>query len=508
MAGILRTPQTLPNRALPTGKRGSRTTFFLYIDPRVIGQAFERDIALPITSSTSAGPLTVAVGQAAEFDTARAILPVKGAPPAPASQPQRVRLASYTLEIAWAAHAQGAFVLGSSTIGGTDTLGVSAFDITFGGPYDNMTSLFRGATVRRGRDNTRQFVVRGEATIIVKDRAGLLNPENAASPLQTLLSGRYQPGRLRGYLPDGTEFPLFYGFLEKIDWRPLRRHAGAGIATLQFKDLLLWLAEARPVIAATGPTTTGAAIGLVLDAIGWIEPAGRSLAVGDSIPDFSADGGRSGLELIGDLLNSERGIFYINGAGVAAFESRITRTVKAPVATITDEMKSAVPGIDHSRMRNRVRVKRTQTGYVATATDATSKTLIGDRDLEDIETPYLNGDSQADALASFILSQVTKPVSPMHDLKIDNRTDALLVQCLARELGDVVILTARGAQIVDPQYLIESLEHRISPQRGGHETTWLLSQHAGVTAFRLGDVNGILVGFPTSFYRGAGVLVY
>lgn len=406
---------------------------------------------------------------------------------APPSSPNKAAVARYTLEVAWSAQAEGVFTIGVSTIGGTDGFGVSIFDTSFTGPNDDLSALLRKADVRRGKESAVEFVVRGEAVMTLRDKNGLLNRENASSPIADLIEGRYQPGRLRGYLPDGTVLPLFYGFLEKIEWTPDIRTPGAGYATLAFKDLLLWLDEARPIIASTGLTTTGAAIGKVLDAIGWTEPSARSLGVGDVIPDFSADGQKTALELIAELLQTERGIFYVNGAGVAVYQDRLTRQVKSSIATIADEMKAAVPSVDHSRLRNRVRVRRTQNNYVATAIDESLQTLIGARDLEEIDTPYLTSDTSADNLAGYILRNLAGAVSPLRDLKIDNRTLELLTQCLSRELGDVVTLSAAGADIVLSDYLIERLEHRVDLPRHRHETTWLLSQHEEISPFLVGS---------------------
>ena len=99
---------------------------------------------------------------------------------------------------------------------------------------------------------------------------------------------------------------------------------------------------ARPIIAATGPTTTGAAIGIILDSVGWTEPGMRSLDVGDAIPDFSADGTKTALELIEELLVAERGILFVNGSGVVVYRSRNARASQASLATISDEF-AAMP---------------------------------------------------------------------------------------------------------------------------------------------------------------------
>lgn len=485
--GFRRRFEKLPDQHQPD-PLGSRSTFFL--GPRgirTIGQAQEMDTALPIvaTPGGGAGPVRT-IAQALEADTAQVMKMVKGAPPA-VSAPNRSALATYTLEVAWSAHARGAFVIGSSTIAGPDVLTTSPFDVSFTGVYDNISSLFRGGKITRGRNDERTRIVEGRANITVRDPTGLLNPENAAGPLFSLLGALYQSVRLRGRSPSGTTFPIYYGYIERIEWKPLRRSPGAGIATLICRDLLLWLSEARPVIASTGPTTSGAAIGLMLDAVGLIDPTARSLGTGDIIPNFSTDGSKSVLQLIGELLQAERGVFYVNAAGVAVYEDRLTRTLRDPVAVIAHEMRAAIPTVDHSRLRNRVRVKRTQNGYIATATNDTLRQLIGDRDLEDIETPYLASDGLADSLAGQLLAQLSTPVEPLRDLTIDNRTEALLTQCLAREFGDVVTLSAAGASIVASDYLIESLEHSIDPRRGSHSVKWLLSKHGAISPFVIGE---------------------
>lgn len=483
--GFQHTPRPIPDPKQP-GTPGSRIVYTLVVPTGfALGRAQQTDVARAITPSGPVAGAPRVIGSASESAIVFAITPVKGTA-APSTIPQRVAHATYTLEVAWAAQAQGAFVIGTSTIGGTDGLALSPFDVTFSGPYDNLSGRFHGAGIGRGRDDTRTFVVRGEASIEVKDPTGLLNPLNLTSPIADVLLTRYQHVRLRGVSPAGATFPLFYGFLERVVWRPWRRHSQAGIATLVCKDLLLWLAEARPIIAPTGPTTTGAAIGLVLNAIGWIAPEARSLATGDAIPDFSADGSKTGLVLISELLEAERGVFYVDAAGVAVYEDRLSRTLREPVAQIADEMKSAVPAVDHSRLRNRVRVKRTQAEYVATAIGDASRTLLGPRDLEDIETPYLASDTQADALAAFILAKLGSPLEPLRDFTIDNRTEELLTQCLAREVGDVVTARAAGAGIALADFAIENVQHRISPTRGAHETKWMLSQHETLTPFRVG----------------------
>lgn len=281
----------------------------------------------------------------------------------------------------------------------------------------------------------------------------------------------------------GVTYPLFYGWTDEFDWEPEGRR---GVTRLRCVDLLGWLDKIKPVIAATGPTTTGAAIGKILDYAGWTEPGSRSLAVGDSIPDFTADGSKTGLELVKELLEAEQGILYVSGASKAVYESRHSRAARTSVATITDQMRHVAPGVDFKRVRNVVKVVRTQNGYTATATDAVSIDRVGERAHPTITTPYLGSDTQADGLAAHVLAKVVRPRAPLRAFEIDNRTTALLTQVLARELLDRVTLSeAEGGSTGD--WHIEKVRHEIETgRRYRHSARWLLSEATAQAPFQIG----------------------
>ncbi len=411
-----------------------------------------------------------------------------------AAASNRVALAAYTLEVAWQAYVAGIFTIGFSTIGGTDRFGISPFDTAFTGPHDNLSARFQHGVAERGRATNLDTTQAGVCTVTVRDRDGLLNPDNASSPLYGLLEYRKQPLRLRGVY-QGVTYPIFYGHVDSITWTPLGR--GKAVAEIRAVDLFYWLDSVKPTIAATGATSTGAALGKLLDAVGWIDPQARSLDAGDNLPGFSADGTKTGLQIARDLLDAERGVFYISAAGVATFESRQSRALRPVAATITDDMTRVSPTIDHRLIENVVRVKRTQTGYQATATDGDSINKFGYHEGLNLETPYLISDSQTDALANYVLSQTAKPRRPLRDFQIDNRLPSTLRQALGRDLSDVVSVSeAEGGTA--GVYHIERVRHEIAQRGRRHSTGWVLSKKPAYTPMVIGTsqiaANGATVG--------------
>ena len=387
--------------------------------------------------------------------------------------------------VSWMAWNVGLLSFDLSLFSGADVFGVSPLDASFGGTYDDVSARLDRVTITRGRNDNLTTMLAGEASVDLRDPDGIFNPDNASGPLYGQLEDRLHPVKLVSTY-GGIKYPRFYGWVDQFTWQPDGRR---GITQLHCVDLFYWLGRATPVIAPTGPTTTGAAIGKILDAVGATDPAMRDLDAGDTILDFSANqpdvggvpvpstGTGSGLDLIAGLLEAERGSFFIAGTGKATYRSRLSRLTKTSSATITDHMNAMAPGVDFSRALTRVTVKRTQTGYSAVAlADAASLSKIGYADVPEIDTPYLLADSEADALAAWVLSQVKTPRPPLYSFGLDNREDALLIQILARELVDRITVSAtRGGTVGD--YHIDNISETIDG-KGGHSCAWLLSRVA------------------------------
>lgn len=392
-----------------------------------------------------------------------------------------VARARYNGWVSWGAYNVGLLSIGFSTISGTDVFGVSPLDAAFGGTYDDISSKIAGWNIHRGRSNNLDTMLAGSADVDVRDPDGLFNPDNPTSPLYGQLDDRLHPIKLTATFA-GVTYGRFYGWVRRFHWEPRGRK---GVTRLECIDLFYRLELANPIIASTGPTTTGAAIGKILDAIGVTDMGMRDLDTGDAIPDFSADGTKTGLQLIQELLEAERGVFFIAGTGKATYRSRLSRLTKTSQYTFVDVFAGGAPGVDWDQAFSRITVKRTQDGYTATAYDSAIVPKVGYKDMPTIETPYLASDAQADSLATWILSQNVSPKPPMRDFTIDNREAALLTQALTRELVDRITVSAsRGGTAAD--YHVDAIDETVDGATGRHSTRWLLSRTTEVSAFAIG----------------------
>lgn len=307
-------------------------------------------------------------------------------------------VADYALEVAFDEIVSGIFYIDTSELDGTDGLSdVGLFDGVYDDVYQDVSDPI---TVTFGTDSMIGAVQAASMTFTVSrvDDPGYWNPNNPASPLVTAVAGLtpMRPVRLTG-TQDGVTYGVFYGFIRHANWRAETRSC-----EIYCEDLLLWCSRAYPTIASTGATTTGAAIGLILDAIGWTEAAFRDLATGDSIDDFSADGTVSALALISALLQTERGSVYVRGDGVFVYESRDMAQTRAAAATlsVTQELGSLASGIDLDSIFTRATVTKID-GTGATigswsASDTTAEQTYGRADLAEISSPYVpDGGGQA-----------------------------------------------------------------------------------------------------------------
>jgi hypothetical protein len=413
--------------------------------------------------------------------------PLGGAPPPPSTAGGTTPKPQIIAEVAWGSYPLGEFVLDVSAIGGSDTLGVSPYDTTFGGPYDQLK--LKSFRITQGKSAKLAQMEAGGATLDVRDPDGLLNPENPLSPLATQLDDRLHPVRVTGIY--NVAYPLFYGWVRSVQWEPSGRR---GISQLECVDLFYLLDRVKPIIAATGPTTTGAAIGKILDFIQWIDPNLRSLSIGDLIPNFVADGKKTGLQLIADLLEAERGLFFHRGDAVAVYESRLVRAARTSIDAVVDTMTMARPGLDVDRIVTKATVTRTGgLPQVFENTPATTKWQTSEGD--EIETPYLNNDTDAMGLAEYIVSSKKDPRSNVRDVEITNADPDLLVTMLARQPGERVSLSeARGGMAGD--FHIERRE--LTGDGTSYKASWVVSRASEGVPFTL----------DTSTLDGTDVLVF
>ena len=381
----------------------------------------------------------------------------------------------------------GIFILDHSLLDGPDVLG----DSFVGGSY---TAIPNGLdfTLRRGRSGIRTSVQAGECHQAVLDEDGDYNPQNAASPnIASLLPLR--PFRIVGTHLAIT-YPVYYGFLTDID-----HDADPLILTSNFSalDLYEWMGAVYPTIASTGATTTGAAIGKLLDALDFTDPSMRDLDTGSSIPDFSTDGTKTVLEELNLLLQADLGICFVQRDEVVRYMDRASRwnSASATFTFTTSQINELRPSIGVRNLVNRQTVTRTG-GVAQTYTDTASVQQYGFRDGQPITTTYLNNDTEALDLATFLVALQSSPRPLSRSLTLNNLDDPTIVQQLTIEVGDhcAVPVDADGATI---QASVEQIQHSTS-EGGTILTTTILLSEKTLTFFTL-DV---------SLLDGSDVLAY
>lgn len=374
---------------------------------------------------------------------------------------------TFDVAVAWTTQLTGVFTIGSSLIGGTDVL-AGAFGSEV---FDDVTPDVSEVVIRRGRSDDLGQLMAGSATIRLHDPDGTYNSLNPSSAIHPNVRPM-RPVRVRCTL-NGATYTRFLGYITRIGSNP---SLGTRDAVIEAVDLFVWLQRTKPTIASTGATTTGAAIGKVLDAIGFTETALRSLDTGDSISDFEADGTTTALDLIKNLLTAERGMFYVSAAGVATYESRYARWLSprdGNQATFASTMRALVGEVDVAQIYNDVRVTRTG-GAEQQAEDTDSQHAYAVSTYVLASVGYLPSDAVALSLARYILNQAKDPKQPLQ-LVLNNQSEAVYAAWLALDLSDRVgVSDSRGG--TTGSFYVEHHEERLSKAGSRHTVDWRLTK--------------------------------
>ena len=375
---------------------------------------------------------------------------------------------TYTLEVAWGGSLEGLFRINVSTVGGTDVIAGWPDDVGF----EDVTGDTVGFATGRGRSNDKTQMLAGTATIRLRDQSGLYNPANMGSSLYPNVKP-FRPVRIKATY-SGTTYGLFYGFLTSIG---SSADPDSPVTQLECADLFSWLTLRKPTISATSTTTTGAAIGLILDGVAW--PATlRSLDAGDTIPDFSADGSKNCLSLINDLLQSEMGLFYMDGSGVATFDNRNARFASVATSADIDGASDTLMGFQSSNNISTIynAASVTMTGSTAqTATDTDSINAFGRRDMGGLTTPYISTDAAAQARANLRVLRYKDPKNPSSATMVSSSTTT--PSMLGSEIGWRVRMTEPFGG-TDKDFFVESISQTSEASAGvqRHITEWGLSE--------------------------------
>jgi hypothetical protein len=386
---------------------------------------------------------------------------------------------------------QDAFTLGSSVLGGVDTLtGTTAFvDVT---EYVLSVGITRGRT-----DQLRSQFQPGVAQIVLDDRASgrAFDPANTASPYYQGDLGIAPRRFVQVYAGTAGDEPLFVGRVQDLDIE----YAQPDLSTCTIVGVDDLSSFAKTTLLAFTPPQelTSDRVTRILDRpeVAY-STATRNISTGvATLGTFAYADGDSVAAALQQVAESEDGRFFIARNGNATFQPRIEFTFATAVATFSDG-GTAIPyqSLDvlygAETLYNSVTVT-TQGNALGTATDDASVTQYGITNYSLNDLPLANA-TEAATLAQNIVNKYKDPISRFVQIGITmNGLAASNIETIdSFEIGDVISVVknfATGAPAsITQDVFIERIAHQITP--GVHQVTLGLGQAQLLTSFIV-DVN-------------------
>lgn len=401
--------------------------------------------------------------------------------------------ASWTLEMCFDKSIAGILAFDRSTFGGTDVFSEAPPGL-FDGTYADITDDVNSDIVAtRGRTDFLGQMNQGTLDVVVSRPTDptFWDPNSPSSPIYR---GTVNPGfvpmrpcRLKGTYAAVTH-TRFYGFLATAVYDPDTLQC-----TLHFEDLYLWLNRVGEPAASYSGITTGAAWGHLLDTAQWTDPSMRQLATGDLLASFAPDGSKKILERGNDLLNAERGCFYIRGDGVSVYDDRHARWIRSSIATFNDVAVAFVSGVDLANIRSRGVVTKGAT--TINWSDTTSIQAYGPGDATTIASDYI---LDAQGLADYLKWLLADPLPPLR-VTVESDSAATLTAQLTIDLQQKITVVQSRSEIPSGDYFVEQLTDTISVGGGDLLTSEYLVSTVGA---------GVLIFDVSTFDMPAPAPVY
>ena len=385
--------------------------------------------------------------------------------------------------------------------------------------YIDVSSYVMEVSIRRGRQHELDVAQPGVCEIKMNNGDRRFDPAYTLSP--------YYPNVLPMRKIQVTAtwnavvYYLFTGYVERwpISWEAPKW----GSVTLTAVDGMTALAQAdiagdfpleltgsrisRVLAAADWPTSTPVAGGywvLGTSALGTTTVLSYStpstvIDVGQSyVPavTITAGSGVSALSHIQDVVQAERGMFFIDGQGRSVFQDRRDRYGTTSTVTFTDDLatlsssrlqyQELQPDFAIDRVANEVIVTRTG-GTAQTASDAASRRKYRRRTLA--LSVDLTSDAEAYQRAGFEVALRKEPKLEFTALTVKpTGQDFAWPHALGRELSDRISVQrtpgstpAVTAETINRDVFLESTQHRVAP--GRWDTTYQLSSASQYDSF-------------------------
>ncbi len=339
----------------------------------------------------------------------------------------------------------------------------------------------------RGRQHALDRIESGTAIVVLKNLRNQYWPDTGTYNIK--------PGKCINIRATYgvTTYDLFYGFVES--WRPSWRDIAGRcpVMTLECADLIANLSRFEITGAGYAEELSGARIDNVLDSYGW-PVALMDLDAG--ISNMQATGAMVNVNSMEHLFNvqdSERGQFFITGAGVATLHDRHARFASpynTSQATFGDDLgeniyRNIEPNYDNQFIYNSV--SRTMVGgTVQTAFDSASQTAYGKCSLSAVGL-LMTTNAEALSQSQYLLAQYKDAALRTKKLTIYPQRDEgnLYPKVLGYDIGTRITLRLNQASL-DKDYHIEGITHDCNASNGVWVTTWQLSDADAQAYWTLG----------------------
>jgi len=391
-----------------------------------------------------------------------------------------------------------AFILGTSTLGGSDVLNGNV-------EFADVTEWVTNVNIRRGRPDPLASMSVGQASIVLDDRAAAraFDPANTASPY---FQGGYGIAPMRYvqiYGGTAGNEPLFIGRISDVDIQ--YEQPNQSFAFISCVDDLAQLA--RTNLTAFNPSSqlTSARISAILDRpeVAY-STATRSIATGvATLGTVAYDANDNVKSAIDAVVTAEDGRFYISRGGTATFQARTANIFGTAVITFADDgvnypYQGLSVGYGAETLYNRIQVE-VEGLSVATAVGTASIAEFG------VQTLALNAVPLVDmaagtALANQLLGRYEDPQFRFDELQLtlNGLTAVQAQQVSTLDIGSIVNVrktyTTGSPMQVAQDVAVESIAHNITPNT--HTVTLRLSQTSLKTQFILNTstLNDVTVG--------------
>lgn len=360
-----------------------------------------------------------------------------------------LRVADWRLQIGWSGGITGKlhFSTSAAFFGSSDVF-ASQWTEYFSGIYDDVTDdVAEGSQVTWSRGSDAQVdaqVQAGESSCHLLNALTpyLYDPNDPRSPLANgTVSPGFQPMRpirLIYSLDGGTTWlGAFYHFIVEADYDP-----STYTCSITAQDLFKWMDRYKPVIPAASGITSSQAIGLILDAIGFKDPACRNLEAVPAVTGitFSADGSQTASSLMQSVMEAEQGLCWVDGNGVFQFDGRYARDLKrSATRSFTVSLVGISSKVSVDLIGNVATVTANSTGNTQTAQDTTSEQDFAPGTVADISSDYILDDAHARDLAGLLVQRAKDSHPPMIGT-IDNPDLQSITDQLGVDINDRVTL--------------------------------------------------------------------